>query len=728
MKSIDIEVNSLLEARRINDAVATLENAALNVAVPGLIDRIRRISLNYNYLAGYALDGVNDPSREALLTDIMTELSGLATEIKRHYLAQSDSSLYFSTLRTIKLREQENDECLMTLMAEYRDAASRYSLALMSQDAPLPVKLEMENIEKRIFAYVWTRYPLLLTEADIITEALADPTFSDSFKSLLLGAVFMGLDAFFDQNRLLVLMEAYKSGSDALSMRALTALLLGLWIHRKAFYSRRIHIRFAALAETCPSLQADLRNVLMQIVRTRDTDRVTRIITDEVIPEMMKLRPEIEKSMKQSPNPIDPEANPEWEELLEKSGVAEKMRELQELQEDGADVMMSSFGRLKTFPFFNDISNWFLPFAASHSINNQNGDISTLATMMEENHLFCDNDKFSFVLSIKQIPVAHQEIIRQQLDTTARQMKMMQQGDTITPADSRRIITRNFTRDLYRFFKLFRRKGEFNSPFAQPINPWLIPIAGPMLQDEELLTVLGEFYFKNKYWHEASNILSRIPVMTIPLLQKLGYCCQQTGDHGDALDYYSEAEMLGDNSRWLLRKLAACYKNMHNHRKSLEYLRRLEAETPDDLQVAMLIGQALMKLGEYSEALRYLYKVEYMNPGKASRLIAWAAFITGDLDKSESMWQQILQNNPGATDLLNAGHLYLVKGDLRKAASLYAQSIAARDFNSENFIIDFAADRKTLRDKGIDEFIEGIVIDEAIRLSNNLGKPLTHNS
>lgn len=40
--------------------------------------------------------------------------------------------------------------------------------------------------------------------------------------------------------------------------------------------------------------------------------------------------------------------NPDWEDAFEKSGLGDKLREMNELQLEGADVYMSTFAALKT--------------------------------------------------------------------------------------------------------------------------------------------------------------------------------------------------------------------------------------------------------------------------------------------------------------------------------------------------------------------------------------------
>lgn len=43
--------------------------------------------------------------------------------------------------------------------------------------------------------------------------------------------------------------------------------------------------------------------------------------------------------------------NPDWEKAFEQSGLGDKIREMNELQLEGADVYMSTFAQLKSYPF-----------------------------------------------------------------------------------------------------------------------------------------------------------------------------------------------------------------------------------------------------------------------------------------------------------------------------------------------------------------------------------------
>ncbi|MDE8697704.1 hypothetical protein PZH42_26930, partial [Bacteroides cellulosilyticus] len=59
--------------------------------------------------------------------------------------------------------------------------------------------------------------------------------------------------------------------------------------------------------------------------------------------------------------------NPDWDQAFEQTGLGDKIREMNDLQLEGADVYMSTFAQLKGYPFFREPLNWFYPFDRMHS-------------------------------------------------------------------------------------------------------------------------------------------------------------------------------------------------------------------------------------------------------------------------------------------------------------------------------------------------------------------------
>ena len=82
---------------------------------------------------------------------------------------------------------------------------------------------------------------------------------------------------------------------------------------------------------------------------------------------------------------------------MKESGIDNKIKEISELQLEGADVLMGTFANLKSFPFFNKMSNWFIPFYNDNSNiatvfeDQETGD--TFKNMFETSRFMCNSDK-----------------------------------------------------------------------------------------------------------------------------------------------------------------------------------------------------------------------------------------------------------------------------------------------------------------------------------------------
>ena len=94
--------------------------------------------------------------------------------------------------------------------------------------------------------------------------------------------------------------------------------------------------------------------------------------------------------------------NPEWQKDMEQ--INSHIRELGELQMEGADTYMTAFSQLKTFPFFQEAAHWFYLFSMKvpdlyQIFKDRNSMKKSLFGLMINSQMFCDSDKFSFCLA-----------------------------------------------------------------------------------------------------------------------------------------------------------------------------------------------------------------------------------------------------------------------------------------------------------------------------------------
>lgn len=117
------------------------------------------------------------------------------------------------------------------------------------------------------------------------------------------------------------------------------------------------------------AFRKEVARVYHQMLLCQETEKIDKKMREEIIPEMLKsvssmknMRFDLEENDEENDD-----KNPDWEDTFEKSGLGDKLREMSELQLEGADVYMSTFAALKSYPFFREVQNWFYPFSKQHS-------------------------------------------------------------------------------------------------------------------------------------------------------------------------------------------------------------------------------------------------------------------------------------------------------------------------------------------------------------------------
>ncbi len=718
------QIIRLLNCGRLYDAFAQLRYLSQSVMVWEITDELDQLEKSYQMMLNYAIQGVDDPARETFCKSIVRRIHELLDKVVRCRLLAEESTLYYSTLRFEQMHPSDSLLKLIDAYNEVVDKTSIYNLITSQSGAQssAETKKEKEQLEKRIFNRIWTTFPLNREDEDVLNKVMASNAQSQNFQELLVSALLMGAIEFYDSRKLKVLLNAYANENQYVSVKALIAILLIMYCYNQRIVEDEKLINQINTIKEIANWNKDVKTAYLEFIRTRDTERISKKMQNELIPEMLKLRPDISKKINDSTAMIDMsslEENPEWEELLNKSGITDKIKELSQLQEEGSDVFMSTFSHLKSFPFFTDIANWFLPFSLDHSLvsDTLGSDVSIVGDLIENAPYLCNSDKYSFLLSMGSIPQSQRQLMLSQFEQQRQAINDAGLSmSALTTPNQRQNMMNKYLQDLYRFFKLFRRKGEFADPFATPINLINVSLLSSDLDDVETLTLVAEFYFKRKYYIEALDVylsLSEKLPPSAPIFQKIGYCYQQNGDIENALQNYEHAELLNAESLWTLRRIAACHRSLGHTKKALEYYKRVENSKSGDLSIALNMGHCYLELGNYEEAIKCYYKVEFLDEksNRAWRPLAWCLLLSKDFSQSKNYYDKILNDNPTFEDFLNMGHLALAQGQIQDAINYYKKSIKDNKSEIEKLLKSLNEDQKHLEEMGINVSMIPYIID-----------------
>lgn len=670
-------VTSALAARKPRKALALLRDMWAGAVKPAYaLNRLESLESAYAMLERYALDGVADPERDRLFGETLGGIADLAASMMRESRVADDPSLYFGRVRIERLRRESLDD----LAAQWRAAAPGRS---------------REEALSRLFERVMVSYPLGADEAETVKAlALEEDGYLAAYYSaaLLLGALMWP-----DEARLLLLARIYMSleGNTA-RVYPLVALIqsLAAWsAHTGGVTGRKLEAALTALAEL-PDATNDIMAAFMQLIRTRDTDRVNRKLNSELMPDLVKISRKLKDRIKDNPDAEDPD-NPLWEEALEDSGLSKSLRELSELQADGADVLLGTFSHLKAFPFFTPPANWFLPFDPGHSALDDVRRIKgSLLNELGAIPILNDSDKYSMALLMATMPgqgsnESMLEQLRQQNEQSREEMEATLEMERLNVAGA----ANRYVQAIYRFFKLYSRRGEFADPFAITLNPLTTPLLREVITRDAVATLrlAAEFYFGRGYYPEAAGLFDWLERNDAPdsgLYQKAGVAWERLGETDRALQLYQNAELLAGDDPWTLRRIARLLLEDGRADEALDYYTRLEALEPDDAAAALGTARALAALERWDDALQKLAKPDYLLTGMEPdarrdsrladtlRLMARAALYTRRPDKAAAAVKRLdaLGMTPTSEDSAVAAVTALAQSRYRDAVTLLAQA------------------------------------------------------
>lgn len=717
------EICSNLAGRRLKPAFDRLGKLIAENGLGVYYDEYKNLEETYHFMLKYTVEGINDPERQKVYRKLIVSVFELADKIYEALRVRFSPSVEYEKKRGFKNETVSDLKAFVTQVEDFylQDESPA------DKDAQLAAAKKHLRQMRKLFYQVWFTDNLSAGEVDALRTFLTSPVILLPYKSFIFTAITLSLQRFFNPEKYTLLFDGCEFEEPEMSQRALVGLLINLYRYdaRLSFFPA-ITGRLKIMNEN-PEFKRNLERVIIQLIRSKETEKLQQRIRDEILPEMIKISPVLKDKINLDSlmeEGLSEDKNPDWEEIFKDSpGLMDKMQEFSELQMEGADVFMGSFAMLKSFPFYSELANWFIPFFTENPeiANALNFGDDTGIRLMEalgKAPVLCNSDKYSFCFSIQSLPRENREFMTQGINAEMDQLKELEADEELTkPGRKAEFISNQYVQDLYRFYKLFPRKNDFEDIFNWRFDFHNKQALGEILkEDRKVLRNIAEYYFAKNYFDEAAELFGLLleQEKSGEMYQKLAYCHQKSGDFEKALDGYLKAELYDINRLWNLKKIALCYRNLKQPGKALEYYREAEIIDSEDLNNQLNIGHSLLELDEYDEALKCYFKVEYLAPGnkKVWRPIAWCSFLTGKKKQAEKYFLQLIEDEPNKHDYMNMGHVQWSLGNRKAALDYYRKSISKNGFSETEFLEVFDEDLPHLVSQGIDNDDVPIMLDQ----------------
>jgi len=712
---------SLISEKKIKQSLDILSDMIANASSGDMRDEYNDIEMTYRNMLTYTIDGIKDPERNKIYLKLIQSILGLSDRARQDILSHNSGwHTYWVKLQAekeLKLSGKTIVETVDDLMFKSElDEWLKLSNEI-THDPDSEISKKHKQLIKNIFNHLWLTDYYGEAEKSLINIILKSGKFRWFEASIFTTAVTLSAFRTWQSEKLIHLISLYEAGQEQVMERALSGLILNLhYYNGRILLYPEITERIIALSHES-RFREHCRIIVLQIIRSRETENLSRKLQDEILPQVAKLKPMIEEKLDLDnilPKDKNEEKNPDWAEMFSDSEeIFKTMEELTKLQMEGADVYMSAFANMKHFDFFKDFQNWFVPFYPDHETVDEiyrdeilGPGTNELAEALYKTPFICNSDKYSLLLNLKHLPSAQKSMM---LKVFRMELEGLQQlKDEESATDPYRTFRTNITQylqDIYRFFKLSPYKKEFEDLFIGRLDIYNSEFFRMTCNASEAEAGLADYFFSKNFYTDALQLfLKQVneKPSEVQLYEKIAYCYQENADYDEALKYYRRAELI-DRKVWTIKKIGLCLRRLGRNEEALEfYLQAYDLE-PGNIHTVIMTAHCYIDLKKYEEALKYYFRVEYQDPGnlKILRPIAFCFFALGRFDESEKYYDRLSNGKLNAHDQINKGHLALCRGNKREAVELYRQSILSGELTKEQFITIFSEDRDLLISLGV---------------------------
>ena len=712
---------SFVSDKKIKQSLDILSDMITNASSGDMRDEYDNIEMTYRNMLTYTIDGIQDPERSKIYLKLIQSILSLSDKVRQDILS------HYSGWQTYWVKQQAEKEFKLsgrTIVETVDDLMFKSELdewlKLSNEITPNPdseISKKHKQLIKNIFNHLWLTDYYGEAENSLINIIIKSGKFRWHEASIFTTAVTLSSFRIWQPEKLFHLINLYEAGQEQVMERALSGLILNLH-----YYNERI-LLYPDITERITNMSREskfrehCRMIVLQIIRSRETESLSRKLQDEILPQVARLRPRIEDKLDLDnilPKDTNEEKNPDWAEMFSDSEeIFKTMEELTKLQMEGADVYMSAFANMKHFDFFKDFQNWFVPFYPDHETVDEiyrdeilGPGTNELAEALYKTPFICNSDKYSLLLNLKHLPSAQKSMMLKVFRMELEGLEQLKDEDSGT--DPYKIFRTNITQylqDFYRFFKLSPYKKEFEDLFIGKLDIYNSEFFRMTCNANEAEAGLADYFFSKNFYSDALQLflkqVSEKP-SDVQLYEKIAYCYQENTDYEEALKFYRRAELI-DRKVWTIKKIGLCLRRLGRNEEALEYYLQASDLEPENIHTVIMIAHCHIDLKNFEQALKYYFKVEYKEPGnlKILRPIAFCYFALGRFDESEKYYDRLSDGKLSAHDLINKGHLALCRGKKREAVDLYKQSIISGELTKEQFISIFTEDKDLLMTLGV---------------------------
>lgn len=618
------ELVSLLyhqDSSRVTDMLAALKKVIEEDSrLTFFSEEICSLQEDFNRIADSFMQGVRDPYRKDIYHSLKERANGLA----KNMLTES-----------IRLNNQL-----------YRASAKRANgleLCDISSILENHQSNEHELVDyQRIFASILVSYQWNGNMEVEMASVACQASYSEVAVLLMVSAITLSCMQVYDAHKISCLCRIYRFAErQSVKQRALVGVVFALSNEDTClFYDRNNQLKVLATEEA----REDLQNLQIQIIQAMETETLAKSIESLMTKDIMELVKKKRADLKEklSETSIEEIIDADLDETI-KEQMGDKIEKINEQRDAGFDVNYGSFCKMKSFGFFHQMANWFLPYYA------ENPDIQYVcSTFGSDAHVLgnvknlfalSDGDKYSMLFMLEGLVRKMPSFKKVAAGLPIFEPQMGYDTDENEDPEQ---IRKYYLQDLFRFFHLAPMREGLENPFGENSKSHRKAyyfLHHPLFSQEIFAPIRNNvcrYLAKHRKFAELQEFIAPYKASNLEeyLLQSLCYI-KVSKEYGKAIELLTPIVMMNPDNVSACRMLAQAYRLNENYMDALDTYMSLPSSERDKLSIRRSVIFCQIKCGKAEEALQGAYELDYNDPGCADNieLIVKAHFANHDYKK-----------------------------------------------------------------------------------------------
>ncbi len=613
-----------LDRSNIRRALGLLRAVAKRLNCPEISKDIDKVEGRYFYMLRF-LYGNPSSAQDAEIKVITDTITDIIAALSHHFDAQGDT-LYGAQIRFEELRPEEN---LQSIISDYLSEAERLRTDTAALTNPRS-RAMLERLANDIFNRLWTVGKLDQDTADLVIDLIGDDGIRAAHRELWVNGIGMALAHRQNDEVLRMLYTIAGNNNRRISIAAAIWLLITLLCMKENLPLGESEQVWHIVTETAGLDALGIYKIIVQNFTSENGDFFNDIA-----------------SLSQRFKGINPTNPGELKNLDLGSDDYDKLRRFNEAQANGADVFIKSIGRMRQYPFFATLANWFMPFDPQHSALAEitDGEGAEIAESIARMPNRADSDKYAVLLSMSQMPPSMRNTTLSAMVDSMRMMSDMPEYNEAMKEFaniSDRALVANQLHGIARFCKYFPKVDEFK--FTLRWTPYFMLYFDEVAKifDNAQIIELANFAVKHGFRHEAMryfDIISHTDDGTMTdedyetyadLLVENQSTNQDNLDK--AIDIYRQ--LLSEDAARIdiALKLAKVFRELSLVRESIETLINAGVEGSNNIEALKLLAECYLTTNQVDEAIETLHQADYLLPAddNSAKLSLAYAYMLGN--------------------------------------------------------------------------------------------------